>query len=101
MGTSMLDVEFAQLSDPGKSRDHNEDYLGYSAPDSEERARTHGWLFALADGVGGHDDGEIASRTAVEHLTSGFREAPKNEALGGLLTRLVQGANLRVYETGK
>jgi len=97
----MLDVEFAQLSDPGKSRDHNEDYLGYSAPDSEEQARTHGWLFALADGVGGHDDGEVASRTAVEHLTSGFREAPKNEALGGLLTRLVQGANLRVYETGK
>jgi len=51
--------------------------------------------------VGGHDDGEVASRAAVEHLTKGFREAPKNEALGGLLTRLVQAANVCVYETGK
>jgi PPM family protein phosphatase len=101
MGTSMLDVEFVQLSDFGKSRDHNEDYLGYSAPDDEEHARTHGWLFTLADGVGGHDDGEVASRAAVEHLTNGFRNAPKNEALGALLTRLVQAANLCVYETGK
>ena len=97
----MLDVEFTQLSDPGKSRDHNEDYLGYAAPDGEEQARTHGWLFALADGVGGHDDGEVASRAAVEHLTSGFRNAPKNEGLGALLTRLVQAANACVYETGK
>ncbi len=97
----MLDVEFTQLSDFGKSRDHNEDYLGYAAPETAERARTHGWLFALADGVGGHDDGEVASRAAVENLTSGFRKAPKNEALGVLLTRLVQAANVCVYETGK
>jgi PPM family protein phosphatase len=97
----MLDVEFAQLSDFGKSRDHNEDYQGYWAPETEERARTHGWLFALADGVGGHDDGEVASHAAVEHLANGFREAPKNEALGALLTRLVQAANVCVYETGK
>src|ERR1019366_5269525 len=45
--------------------------------------------------------GEVASRAAVEHLTSGFRGAPKNEALGALLTRLVQAANLCVYEKGK
>ena len=97
----MLDVEFAQLSDSGKSRDHNEDYLGYAVPETPEQARTHGWLFALADGVGGHDDGEVASHAAVEHLTSGFRNAPKNELLGALLTRLVKEANLCVYETGK
>ena len=74
---------------------------GMPLPETPEQARTHGWLFALADGVGGHDDGEVASRAAVEHLTSGFREAPKNEPLGALLTRLVQAANLCVYETGK
>ena len=74
---------------------------GIAAPETEERARTHGWLFALADGVGGHDDGEVASRAAVEHLTNGFRDAPKNEALGALLTRLVKAANLCVYENGK
>ncbi len=97
----MLDVEFVQLSDPGRSRDHNEDYLGYAEPESPQNARSHGWLFALADGVGGHDHGEVASRTAVEHLVCGFREAPAAEPLGDLLTRLVRSANHEVYDAGR
>ena len=96
----MLDVEFAQLSDPGRSRDHNEDYLGYAVPETAERARSHGWLFALADGVGGHEHGEIASHAAVEKLIAGFRDAPASEPLGAMLTRLLQSANLQVYEAG-
>jgi len=97
----MLNLEFAQLSDPGKSRDHNEDFLGYAEPETPEQARSHGWLFALADGVGGHADGEVASRAVVEHLSSGFRAAPASEAPSALLTRLVQAANVHVYDTGK
>ena len=31
-GTSMLELEFAQLSDPGKVRGHNEDFIGYAEP---------------------------------------------------------------------
>jgi len=96
----MLDVEFAQLSDPGKVRDHNEDYLGHSAPSGEEQARTHGWLFALADGVGGHDRGEVASRVAIECVLQGFDKSTRNESLNALLPRLVQSANSRVFETG-
>src|ERR1700691_4923616 len=69
-----LDVEFAQLSDPGKQREHNEDYLGHVAPGSPARARSHGWLFVLADGVGGSEKGEVASRGAGDYLTAGFRE---------------------------
>ena len=72
--SSMLELEFAQLSDLRRVREHNEDYLGHVVPDSPARARTHGWLFALADGVGGSDDGEVASRLAVETLLAGFRE---------------------------
>jgi protein phosphatase len=97
----MLNLEFAQLSDPGKSRHHNEDFLGYAEPETPEQARSHGWLFALADGVGGHADGEVASHAAVEHLITGFRAGPGGEAPGTLLTRLVQAANVHVYDTGK
>jgi PPM family protein phosphatase len=99
-GDSMLDLEFAELSDPGKVRGHNEDYIGYAAPATAEEIRTRGWLFALADGVGGHDRGEVASRTAVETLVSSFSSARGNESAGSLLQRLVHGANLKVYETG-
>jgi len=95
----VLEIEFAQLSDPGVVRDHNEDFLGYSAPNNEEQARTHGWLFALADGVGGHDRGEVASRVAVECVLDGFRNAPRSESLNSLLPRLVQAANGKVFET--
>ncbi|HEY3839841.1 MAG TPA: protein phosphatase 2C domain-containing protein, partial [Bryobacteraceae bacterium] len=99
--SSMLDIDFAQISDPGRSRDHNEDYIGCVVADSDARVRSHGWLFALADGVGGHDCGEVASREAVDTLLTGFRKAPGGEHHSGLLTRLVQAANIRVYESGR
>lgn len=95
----MLDIEFAELSDAGKVREHNEDYVGHAAPAKPEEARTHGWLFVLADGVGGQDRGEVASRTAVEATLSSFRVARADESPGGLLQRLLQSSNLKVYET--
>ena len=98
-GSSMLDLEFAELSDPGKVREHNEDYVGHAVPAKPEEARTHGWLFALADGVGGQDRGEVASRTAVDTVLSSFRGARAGESPNGLLQRLFQVANLKIYET--
>jgi serine/threonine protein phosphatase PrpC len=96
----MLDVEFAQLSDTGRVREHNEDYLGSVIPATPAEARSHGWLFALADGVGGQERGEVASLTAIESMMSGFRGAPRGEPLPALLTRLVQAANAHVLDAG-
>ena len=75
-----MDLEFAQLSDVGRVREGNEDYLGHVDPGTPEEARARGWLFAVADGVGGHDLGEVASHTAVESMLAGFREATPGEA---------------------
>lgn len=97
----MLNLEFAALSDVGRVRGHNEDYLGHWAPASEVEGRTHGWLFVLADGVGGEERGEVASQTAVESLIAGFRAAPRGEAHSVLMPRLVQAANTRIYEMGR
>lgn len=95
----MLEVEFAQLSDPGTIRPRNEDYLGYVLPPSPAHVRSHGWLFVLADGVGGQQQGEVASRAAVEEVLAGFRRAPAMESHHPLLNRLVQAANARICET--
>ena len=96
----MLDLAFAQASDCGRVRDHNEDYLGYVLPEVPEQGQTHGWLFALADGVGGQAKGEVASRTAVEALIAGFSRATDGESYFNLLPRLVKAANTKVFETG-
>src|SRR5580692_12051447 len=98
---SMLDLEFAESSDVGRVRGHNEDYFGHALPASETEGRTHGWLFAVADGVGGEERGEVASQTAIETLLAGFRAAPRGEAHTVLMPRLVQSANTRIYELGK
>jgi protein phosphatase len=97
----MLDVEFAQLTDIGKMRELDEDYVGYVKPETAEETRAQGWLFALADGVGGQDKGEVASRAAVEQVVAGFKSSAPGEPLPALLTRLVRNANQHVYELGR
>jgi PPM family protein phosphatase len=94
----MLDLEFAELSHPGLAREHNEDCLGHVLPSGQ--AESHGWLFALADGVGGQEKGEEASRLAIETMVTGFRKIPKGIMHVSLLPRLVQQANESVYDAG-
>jgi protein phosphatase len=94
----MLDVQFAQASDPGKVRTNNEDSMGSFIPKSRQEARSHGYLFAVADGVGGMDLGEVASATAIQVVTDEFANAQAGSMLAGLLPRLVQHANAAVHD---
>jgi protein phosphatase len=94
----MLDVVFGQASDFGKVRTNNEDAMGSFIPISRHQARSHGYLFAVADGVGGMDLGEVASATAVSVLTKEFSQAQAGTMLVSLLPRLVQHANAAVHD---
>ena len=97
----MLDVEFAELSDRGLTREINEDCVGHVVPDSPTLVQAYGLVFALADGVGGMERGEVASQLAIESLTAGFRKIPKGVVHMSLLPKLVQEANLAVYDGGR
>lgn len=96
----MLDLEFAELSDPGRARGHNEDSVGHVLPNSPAQVQSQGWLFALADGVGGQEKGEVASQLAIETVLDGFRKIPKGIMHVSLLPKLVQEANQAVFDEG-
>jgi protein phosphatase len=94
---TMLDVVFGQASDFGKVRTNNEDSMGSFLPSSRRQARSHGYLFAVADGVGGMDLGEVASATAIATVTEEFAKAPPGTMLANLMPKLIEKANLAVH----
>jgi len=96
----MLDLEFAEFTDVGRVRGNNEDALGHVLPTGPAQVQSQGWFFALADGMGGHEFGEIASTIAINTAIEGFRKIPKGVMHVSLLPRLVQEANAAVYDAG-
>jgi serine/threonine protein phosphatase PrpC len=96
----MLDVVFGQASDAGRVRPHNEDAAAAFIPRSRQESRSRGWMFAVADGVGGRDLGEVASAKAVQIMTEGFAQASEGTSLASLLPRLIQHANAAVHDEG-
>ena len=94
----MLDVQFGQASDFGKVRTNNEDAMGSFIPSTRQQGRSHGFLFVVADGVGGMDLGEVASATAVTVMTEQFAKAQSGAMLISLMPRLIQQANAAVHD---
>ena len=56
------------LTDAGKVRDHNEDSVIIVKNENDE------YLMAVADGMGGHSAGEVASSIAIGYLGKHFQE---------------------------
>ena len=65
----MPEIEFFQLTDVGCVRTENEDAVGHWPHED-------GLVFAVADGVGGHVGGQIASGLALEVLAREMDRAP-------------------------
>jgi len=86
----MPEIEFFQLTDVGCVRHHNEDAIGHWPHED-------GLLFAVADGLGGRNAGEVASNLALEVLSREVDRAPGSWAVAKRLRRAVQEANLEIY----
>ncbi len=94
----LLDIDFAEISDCGPVRKNNEDFIGHALPSNPQQARNRGWIFTIADGVGGRERGEVASQLTVETVLAEHAKAPQGESNSALLARAIQAANTKVYE---
>jgi len=98
-------VEVTALSHTGAVREHNEDSLAVagwvldgdlSTPRQTRHTLAQPLVFAVADGMGGHAGGEIASRYATKRLA----ETPIDAAAAALRGRL-EAINKELYQTMK
>jgi protein phosphatase len=83
------------LSDVGRKRDHNEDSF---------LVREEVSLFAVADGMGGHQAGEKASRMALETLASILKKPDNPENRDDVLAKLrdaTQAAGAAIFDAAQ
>lgn len=96
-----LPIQFTALSDVGKVRSNNEDsYLAYIPPLQEAEKLDVRAVLVVADGMGGHALGELASQTAVKAFTEGlFTSLAKHkQPMEQVLKDAVSHANDAVYQ---
>jgi protein phosphatase len=65
-----------------------------------EKLKERGYLFAVADGMGGHAAGEVASEMAVTVLFDRYYNGPSSGDTGTDLIEAVKNANLQVHQAG-
>jgi serine/threonine protein phosphatase PrpC len=83
-------------SDVGPSRSLNEDHADYCIPKDDAERKRKGVLFVVADGMGGHQAGEVASQEAVRIVLREYY-ASEGHPPGDSLVRAIKLANRTLY----
>jgi serine/threonine protein phosphatase PrpC len=93
-------IVIASLTDVGRQRSNNEDSYLYWEPDSGEEFLRKGRLAIVADGMGGYEGGQEASRLAVETVRSFYENNFTGDPQQTLVTAFETAhANIQRYAT--
>ena len=87
-------LSVAGLTDVGRQRELNEDLFYYRVVQASDEGPLG--LFVVADGMGGHQAGEVASQGAVE-LAIGQYYSDTTHDVGTSLVRAFRAANQEIH----
>ncbi|HOK09071.1 MAG TPA: Stp1/IreP family PP2C-type Ser/Thr phosphatase [Candidatus Hydrogenedens sp.] len=109
-----MKLDIAGVSDKGRKKDKNEDFFGIFRSESTDiKLFEDGALLIVADGLGGHIAGDVASKLAVSLIKDILKEEPwqenteeevrdlRDEGPLPLLREAFQKANESIYKTNK
>jgi protein phosphatase len=85
-------LEIGALTDVGRQRDSNQDQVGYSKSADNKTV-----LAIVADGMGGHQGGEVASRLAVELILQDYGNGVQHVLSAKELKRYFNMVNTAIY----
>ena len=92
-----LSLDVAQLTDVGRKREHNEDNMAYVIPKDPQVLTNKGALFIVADGMGGHAAGEVASEIAVDTVSNVYYQDDSDDVAVSLL-HAIRRANASIHQ---
>ncbi|MBV9257226.1 MAG: Stp1/IreP family PP2C-type Ser/Thr phosphatase, partial [Ktedonobacteraceae bacterium] len=95
--SKQLRLDVAQLTDVGRKRPHNEDNMAYVIPKDPQVMARKGALFIVADGMGGHAAGEVASEIAVDTVSYSYYQDDGEDVAASLL-QAIRRANSLIHQ---
>jgi serine/threonine-protein kinase len=94
-----MELNVFTLSSKGPVRPKNEDYAGFWEPAEPDERQSRGSIAIIADGVGGHGRGDIASKLAVETAIRKFQECSPDMNTKAILREVFFAANIALYDS--
>lgn len=94
--SSETELTVGAMTHPGWERTVNEDSLGLPKGIPQATLARKGHLYIVADGIGGHQAGDVASQMAVEIIRRTYYEDPDPD-IAASLQRAVAAANAEIY----
>ena len=94
------DIEYASLTDVGVRRSHNQDSHATLPASDLEQYRARGHVFLVADGMGAHAVGELASKLAADSIPHIYSKHAQEGPIAALRKAFVE-ANQTIHTRGQ
>ena len=95
----VLEIHASVATNPGRVRGENQDAAIFARPEDDRALATHGIIALVADGMGGHNGGEVASALACREIPKAYfaSSGPAPAALRAAL----EAVNSQIYQTAQ